>query len=295
MVKNYDGASGKAKKLQKYLKKKFSEQNQNQKQAEFIMGEPLKAIEVEDLPKISIITSVYDGDDFIEPFLEDITSQTIFKDKCELVLVNANSPGSEDSVIQKYLKKYPDNIIYEKLEEDPGLYGTWNHALKLSTGEFVTNANLDDRKKLNSIEEHARALVADPQVGLVYADSYITHKPNETFEENSSDGQRYNFDQFSVENMLKGNLPHSNPMWRKSLHKEHGYFNSKFKSAGDWEFFLRCAFEDIKFKKVPEVLGLYYFNPKGISTNPENNSWKVKEELSVYKEYQKKYMEQQSQ
>ena len=183
LVKNYDGASGKAKKLQKYLKKKFSEQNQNQKQAEFIMGEPLKAIEVEDLPKISIITSVYDGDDFIEPFLEDITSQTIFKDKCELVLVNAYSPGSEDSVIQKYGKKYPDNIIYEKLEEDPGLYGTWNHALKLSTGEFVTNANLDDRKKLNSIEEHARALVADPQVGLVYADSYITHKPNETFEE----------------------------------------------------------------------------------------------------------------
>jgi len=134
--------------------------------------------------------------------------------------------------------------------------------------------------------------MANSNVGLVYADSYITHKPNETYENNSSEGQRYNFEQFSKENMLKGNLPHSNPMWRKSLHDKFGFFNPELKSAGDWEFFLRCTFEDIKFKKIPDILGLYYFNPKGISTNPENNSWKVKEELSVFKKYQKQFMEQ---
>ena len=42
-----------------------------------------------------------DADEFIEPYLEDITRQTIFKDKCELILINANSPGNEEPIIKK--------------------------------------------------------------------------------------------------------------------------------------------------------------------------------------------------
>jgi hypothetical protein len=31
-----------------------------------------------------------------------------------------------------------------------------------------------------------------------------------------------------------------------------------------------------------------------MSTNPENDNWKAKEELAVYKKYQKEYMEERS-
>ena len=51
---------------------------------------------VNDIPKVSIITSVYKGKKYIEQFLENITSQTIFKEKCELILINANSTLKED-------------------------------------------------------------------------------------------------------------------------------------------------------------------------------------------------------
>ena len=88
--------------------------------------------------------------------------------------------------------------------------------------------------------------------------------------------------------MLRGNQPHNNPMWRKELHKKHGFFDSKYRSAGDWEFFLRCAFGGEKFKKINDVLGLYYFNPNGISTNPKNSSWKQEEEKEIYMKYSKK-------
>ena len=30
---------------------------------------------------------------------------------------------------------------------------------------------------------------------------------------------------------------------------------------------------------------MYYFNPKGISTNPENFEWKQKEEKEIFKKY----------
>jgi hypothetical protein len=39
------------------------------------------------------------------------------------------------------------------------------------------------------------------------------------------------------------------------------------------------------FKKLPDCLGLYYFNPKGISTNFENFSWKQEEEKEIYTKY----------
>ena len=182
------------------------------------------------------------------------------------------------------MEKY-DNIIYKKLDEDPGIYGTWNVALSLASGEYITNANLDDRKAPNSLESHAKELYRNENVALAYADSFVTNRPNETFETNTSADRRYNFEQFSKEAMLRGNQCHNNPMWRKSLHDEYGLFDTQYRSAGDWEFFLRCAFGGAQFAKIPETLGLYYFNPKGISTNFENFEWKQEEELKIYTKY----------
>ena len=71
------------------------------------------------------------------------------------------------------------------------------------------------------------------------------------------------------------------------MHDKNGLFESKYKSAGDWEFFLRCAFAGSKYKKLDQPLGLYYFNPKGISTNFENFEWKQEEEQEIHQKYKK--------
>ena len=286
MRTKYNHKKTQAKKLQKWILENFEESKMYKQMAEAINGEEIVTIETKDLPKVSIITSVYDGDEFIRPFLEDITRQTIFEEKCELILINANSPGNEEEVIKEYLEKYPNNIIYEKLDEDPGIYGVWNKAIEMSSGEYITNANLDDRKSANSLELHAKALLQN-DVDLVYSDMAITTEPNETWESNTSNGRKYNMAEFSLDNLLRGNMPHAAPMWKKSLHEKHGKFDEKYKSAGDWEMWLRAASEGSQFKKINDVSNLYFFNPKGISTNPENNSWKREEEKEVYMKYRK--------
>ena len=274
-----------AKALKNHIHENFTSEKLYHQFAELVYGEELVTVNTEDLPKISIITSVYDGDEFIRPFLEDITKQTIFEDKCELILINANSPGNEEEIIQEYVDKYPNNIVYKRLEEDPGIYGVWNIGIKLATGEYITNANLDDRKSAHSLERHAAELFMNDDVDLVYADMLVTENPNETFDNNTSQGRRYNFAEFSVENLKMSNMPHASPMWRKSYHEKYGLFDTSYRSAGDWEMWLRGATQGSKFKKINTLLGLYYFNPKGISTNPENFSWKEEEERKVYKKY----------
>ena len=253
-----------------------------------------KSVKLDQIPKISFITSVFKGEEFIEGFMEDITKQTIFKEKCELVLVNCNSPENEEKTILMYQKLYPDNIKYIKLDSDPGIYGAWNIAIKECTGEFISNANLDDRRSVDFAEKFAKLLVLDKDIDCVYAENLVTSNPHEIFEKNSSNGQVYPAEEFSIEAMLRGNPPHCMPMWRKSMHDKNGMFEEKYKSAGDWEFWLRCSFNDSKYLKyTTEPLGLYYFNPKGISTNQENNSWKRQEEKEIFKKYMNLYKEKQ--
>ena len=268
------------------LHEEFTTENQYAQFVEGVLGVVPKQIDMEDIPKISIITSVYDGDEYIRPFLEDITRQTVFKDKCELIMINANSPGNEEEIILEYQNKFPDNIVYKKLDEDPGIYSTWNIGIEMATGEYLTNANLDDRKAINSIERHAAELSINEEIDLVYADMLITDQPNEVYEKNSCNGRRYNFPPFSLENLKMVNMPHASPMWRKEIHEKYGKFDDKYKSAGDWEMWLRAASQGSLFKKIEnEILGLYYFNPTGISTNPDNFGWKQKEEAEVYERY----------
>jgi hypothetical protein len=284
VIKDYPRFKSWAKKLAAHNKQKFTKEKVNDSFVKSVLGEESLEVSIGELPKISVITSVFNGDEHIEGFLEDITNQTIFKEKCELILVNANSPGNEEEVINKYIEKYPNNIVYKKLEIDPGIYACWNIAAKLATGEYLTNANLDDRKSPQFLEILAKKLVKSKEVDVVYADNLLTNVPNETWSKNTAKS-KYPSEEFSLESMLRGNPPHCMPMWRKSLHKKFGYFEEKYRSAGDWEFWLRCAFDGVKMIKINKPLGLYYFNPKGISTNTKNSSWKRQEEKEIFKKY----------
>tara|TARA_R110000744_G_C19184021_1_gene543060 strand:- start:39 stop:845 length:807 start_codon:yes stop_codon:yes gene_type:complete len=251
-------------------------------------------VALEDIPKISLITSVFKAEEYVDQLIEDVTRQTIFESHCEWVVLNANKPGDnyEEDAFLKLQEKYPNNIIYKRLEIDPGIYDTWNMGIQMSTGDFVTNVNCDDRRPAWAYEKQAKLLFTNPDVDLVYNDSYITHESNVMWENVEPDTQKYNFEQFSKEAMLRSNLPHNNPMWRKSVHDKYGYFNQYYKSAGDWDFWLRCAFGGSKFKKCSDVLGVYYFNPLGMSTNPEHDSWKKEHEREIFQNYLKIMQEQ---
>lgn len=233
-------------------------------------------------PKLSIITSVFDGDEFIEGFLRDIVRQTYF-DRCELLLVNADSPGHELRVINPYLFRYR-NIRYFRLDYDPGIYAVWNFAIGQSRGEYLSNANIDDRKHPSHLERHAKILDDDPDIDLVYADVIETMHSNETFE-NCTRYRIMQFSEFSYLNLLRYNMPHCNPVWRKSMHDRYGHFRDDMISAADFEFWLRAASCGSQFQGIPEPLSLYYRNPNGISTRTIDSPAVVAEVMQLKCDY----------
>ena len=233
-------------------------------------------------PKVSIITSMFKSERYIENFLDNITSQTVFK-HCELLIIDAASPENEYPVIERYMKKY-SNIIYKRLEKDPGIYGAWNVGIKMATGKYLTNANLDDIRSEDQLETMINCLEKNPHIDLAYSESYATYVENETYYDNSSGGKVYPITDFSYEAMIKC-LPGCMPVWRNAMHDKAGYFDESFKYAGDHEMWLRAVRNGSEFKRVKGVHGLYYMNIDGLSISANNETKRYKEEQKVFWEY----------
>jgi len=235
-------------------------------------------------PRVSLITSVFNGDEFIKGFLEDVVQQSIFSE-CELILINAHSPGNEEAVINQYLPKYP-NIKYLRLDHDPGLYAVWNMAIKMADADLIANANLDDRRNPQSLAIQAQALEADLTIDLVYGDYLITYTPNQTFANNTFRWivQTTDFEPRLTYKCLAG----PQPMWRKSMHVKYGFFSEEFFSYGDFEMWVRAASKGALFKKIPNLItGLFYQNPHGLSTDqdPQKTQKRNAEEARIVQTY----------
>jgi hypothetical protein len=217
--------------------------------------------------KVSAITSLYKGGAYIEAFLDNITAQSLF-DQSELIIIDANSPDGEGRIIEDYMRRFP-NIVYKRINHRIGIYDAWNVGVDMARGAFITNANLDDRRRGDSFALQAAALERHAFVDVVYQDFYYTFDASLDFAQVAAMGFKSDLPILTANTLLQFNSPHNAPMWRKRLHDDLGPFDTSFKSSGDHEFWLRCLAAGRQFLKLNDAHVAYYVNPDGLSTHAE--------------------------
>jgi glycosyltransferase involved in cell wall biosynthesis len=222
---------------------------------------------VSDRWKVTAIVSAFKAERFLAGCLDDLEAQTI-ADHLEIIVINSGSPEGEHEIVTEYMRRY-DNIVYIRTPWTEGLYAAWNRGVLMAGGDYLTNANTDDRHRSDAFEVLSRALDANSRVGLVYAGYLVTHTENETFLDNTA-GETFMPDEYDRARLRRGYCyPGPQPMWRASLHKAHGLFDDSYRSAGDLDFWLRISRRH-RFMRVPEVLGLYLKSPQSVEhSNPE--------------------------
>ncbi|MEQ8172962.1 MAG: glycosyltransferase, partial [Candidatus Eremiobacterota bacterium] len=225
--------------------------------------------------KVSAIISVYNSEEFIRGCLEDLVSQTFYqKGLLEIIVVNSGSQENEENIIKEFQAQY-SNIIYIKSPVRETIYTSWNRGAKAAKGKYLVNTNSDDRLRKDALEIMAHTLDERHDVGVVYIEQIETIYANETFENHHVNGflKRH---ECRKETILLFNPCGPQVMWRKDIHDLIGYFNPYYEVAGDWEFWLRIMFNtDYKIHLIPDMLGLYYKNTKGL----EHSGRKQKEQL----------------
>jgi len=229
---------------------------------------PLDSAEPQERYLVSALVSTYNSERFFRGCLEDLEHQTI-ADRLEIIVVNSGSQQNEEAIVKEFQQKY-DNIVYIKTEQREGIYAAWNRAVKAARAKFITNANTDDQHREDALEIMARTLRGNPDVALVYGDQICTDTPNGTFASHHATEMAKRPD-YSRARLLFGCCVGSQPMWRKSLHDELGYFDESLDCAADWDFWIRIS-RKYRFLRIPEFLGLYYYNKQGIEHGREIHS-----------------------
>ena len=93
------------------------------------------------MPKVSVIVPVYNVEKYIKKCLESLLNQTL--QDIEIIIVNDGSKDNSVQIINNYINKYPNKIIYLE-KENGGLSDARNFGIKYASGEYIAFLDSDD-------------------------------------------------------------------------------------------------------------------------------------------------------
>jgi glycosyltransferase involved in cell wall biosynthesis len=198
------------------------------------------------MPRVTAIVSAYFAEQFIEGRMQNLLAQ---KPQPEIIVVCQRDSGEHRAMLHYENEKSVRLILTDDI---PTVYAAWNIAIGAATGDYLTNANSDDRLYPSALAKLAAALDVHPKYAVAYANVDIVQ------ELGGEPGGRYEWAEGGLEYLvMKGCFLGPMPMWRKSLHARHGLFDAEMHSAGDYEFWMRIAKGGEKFWHVKETCGAY--------------------------------------
>ena len=217
-------------------------------------------------PKISIIVPTYNANEkFLSEMIESVLNQSY--SNWELCIADGNTENSE---IKELLKKYSnrdERIIVKFLEDNLGISGNTNEALKIATGEYIGLLDHDDLLCENALFEIINVINKDSETDFIYTDE----------------------DKINSEGTQKI-VPHFKPDWSPDLLKSYNYithflvfkkellklvgnFNSEFDGAQDYDMILRLTEKAEKIIHIPKVLYHWREHMNSTSINPDSKPY----------------------
>lgn len=198
--------------------------------------------------KVSIITVSYNSVKTIEQTIQSVLKQT-YKNIEYIIIDGASTDGT-----QQIIKKYADKISYYISEKDDGLYYAMNKGIQKATGDFVGIINSDDW--------YAETAVENAVTCFEQSDAEVVYGVTISVEGN---GTRWKRKRYPLETMWH-QMPfvHPSVFVKKDVYCRCGEFNTNYKVASDYDFFLRCYSENVRFAYCEKVVA--YFRTGGTSS-----------------------------
>jgi glycosyltransferase involved in cell wall biosynthesis len=207
------------------------------------------------MPKLTVLMTVYNGEDYLRETIESILNQT-YKDFKFLILDNASSDSSREII-----GSYNDpRIELVALPENIGQVAALNKGLDMIDTPLLARMDADDISLPRRFERQAAFMEAHPEVGVCGTLA------------NAFDGQQKtkwrwptNHEDIKVKLLFECCLAHSSVMIRKSLFdSSHLEYDEKIGHSFDWELWQR-AVDHFELANLPEFHLRYRLHPENES------------------------------
>ncbi len=213
------------------------------------------------LPKLTIITPSWNGEQFIAEAVQSIAAQHYLD--LEHIVFDA---GSKDNTLA-VLAQFPDVRVYS--ERDRGIYDALNKGIARARGEIIGFLNTDDLYPDGVLVEVGSIFAENPDVDVVVGHSCL-------FETDAAGGRRP---------LFVRTHPRANGLWlpelafgvpgfngcffRRRVFEKLGNLSIKYRITGDREFLMRLAMAGVNAVRIDRPTILYRAHAGSLSMNPE--------------------------
>ncbi len=227
---------------------------------------------------ISIITSVYNGETYLENFFGSVLHQSIIK-KCELIIILNEGSGNEKDIIEKNKNKLLNQLTLIQVSPKEHLSHSWNKGILLAKGKYISFWNVDDQRSPDSLEKQVFTLENNPDIVMTYGDFIEVRNVNDNV------GLRFISPEFKKE-VFKKRFASGGAflVFRSDIFPQCGYFDEQLEIAADYDFVLRLINMNYKFKKTLGDMGYFLNNKLGLSTQVNDQKLEIEQNI-IFRRY----------
>ncbi len=223
-----------------------------------------------DNPKISIITVCKNEAARIERTIRSVREQSYAN--IEHVIIDGQSTDGTLAVLRNF-----EQHCRVFSAPDDGLYDAMNKGLMHAQGDFILFLNAGDSLLHESVVENSVRLmlnVSEP-VDVFYGNVVM-------YDAQKGSGRVWAPKQRSRLGLFKSCLPHPATFFSKEAFEKNGLFDTSFKIAGDYEWFIRGMEKNgLRYFHIDALVTL--FNKGGLSTHADFQQHHHMEKERIYR------------
>jgi glycosyltransferase involved in cell wall biosynthesis len=213
------------------------------------------------MPKVSVITTLYNYRDYIVDCIESFLTQD-FKDS-EMIIVDDNSTDKPYPSIKKYIS---DRVKYIKLDKNKGYSHAKNVGIKAADSDVLVMLDADDMNVKNGISLRYQKI----QEGFDFVHGPVLDFTVKRGETRTKESRLWPKWKKSKQNASCYKLVHAqSAMLRKDIHKKIGLYDESLRSKSDREMFARIFFHNFKTTYVEDYVSLYRRHNRQMHRSPE--------------------------
>jgi len=219
--------------------------------------------DITELPLITVITVVLNGEKYLEETIQSVLNQTY--DNVEYIIIDG---GSTDGTLD-IIKQYEHAIDYWVSEKDRGIYDAMNKGIDVASGEWINFMNAGDGFYDNEILSIVHKHIDDIH-GVIYGDTLVLYNKFQRI-----------YKALPLEDINYGMVfSHQSSFVRTELYKAKN-FSLNYRFAADYDFFYFLYKKKYNFFYIPKILS--YMRSAGVSD--VNRLAVIAEYESIAKQY----------